>query len=144
MGDCETKLKVIHIRQGANNKLVIVAIEQGHIVTGRLSAFRSERTGTKYRIDNLPLYLGDMQMLYNPIYSDIVCNYYRSREDFATNETMQNICKTKRGFDCAPVLCAEFVIFPCDGLLSEWTYDDKPEKFDLEVGDILTSSDFVL
>lgn len=142
MFDKENIIKVLHIRQVNGVEFAIVAVEQGHIVTGRIAGLKSERTGTTYRIDGRPLYLGDLEMMYNPIYSDILCDYYRSHKDYATSESMQKICETKHGFTYGPVLFADIKLVPCSGLLSKWEYNDHPEKFDVEVGDTLIAIDF--
>lgn len=143
MGENKTKLKVLHLEQFQNENYAVVAIEQGKIESFTL--LKSDRTGTEYRITDRPLFLSDLEMLIYPQYPDILCNYYRSHKDFATNELMQKICKTKKGFDYAPILFAKITIVPFNDRYSDqnyllkWHYIDAPEKFDAEIGDTFTS-----
>ncbi len=144
MRDAVTKIKVLHLKKFQGENIAVVAIEQG--VLSDWNLFKSDRTGTQYRLTDYPVFLTDMQMLVNPQYPEILCDYYRSREDFATNEAMQQICKTKRGFNTAPILFAKIVIIPFTDRSNiaghrTWQYDDAPEKFDVEVGDTFTRFD---
>lgn len=142
MSDKETKIKVLHIQQWKDEHISVVAIEQGKLNDWTL--LTSDRTGTKYHLTGTPVFLSDLGMMIDPLYPNLVCDYYRAHKDFATNEQMQKICETKRGFSSGPILCAKATLIPFTDRFAEpghhtWSYTDVPEKYDVEVGDTLTS-----
>lgn len=143
MSDGETKIKILKLEKLKDENLAVIAIEQGKIQSWTL--LRSDRTSTTYHITERPLFLTDLEMLIYPSYPELLCDYYRSHKDFATNKQMQEICETKRGFSTAPILFAKITIAPFSerfvnpNLHFGWEYIDTPENFDVEVGDTFTS-----
>lgn len=139
MSSNEGKLKILHLFSSGKDKIAFVAIEQGKI--GADKVFQSARTGTKYHITSGPVYIGNVEVLIDPLYPKLICDYLRAHKDYATNKQMQQICETKRGFSYSPILFAKIGIVPFDGVIDAWNYIDAPERFDAEVGDILEGID---
>lgn len=140
MSNSETRLKVIQHKTGyMGGKIATVVIEQGRIAP--LTVFQSARTGTQYRLTSTPVYIGDAEVIGGLMDAEFLCNYYRAHKDFATNEEMQKICETKRGFTYGPIHFANIKPIPFRGELVGRNYVDEPEKYDLEVNDVLVSID---
>lgn len=138
MSDSKNKLEIIYVRWTGKNACAVVVAEQA---IQQWQVFRSSRTGTEYRITNRAIYLGDMELLLNPDYPKLLCDYYKSHKDFATNVKMQEICKNMRGFGHGPIRFAQIGISPVSEYTDMWNYVDAPEKMDIEVGDNLICID---
>lgn len=136
MSDIVSRLKVIKHKIGyMGGKISTVIIEEGCAKT--YYVYQSTRTGTQYRIESTPIYIGDAEVIGGIMDADFLCEYYRAHKDFATNEQMQKICETKRGFTYGPIHFANIKLVPFRGKLAGRNYVDEPEKYDIEVGDTL-------
>lgn len=139
MYSSETILKVIDHKAGAfGTKMAVVIIEKGNI--GPLSVFKCLRTGTEYHLTSTPIYYTDVEVIGGIADVELLCKCYREHPDFATNEKMQKICETKRGFTYGPIHFASIKPMPFRGELIGGNYVNEPERYDIEIGDTLVKA----
>ena len=135
----EVILQVIDHKAGCSGtNIAVVIIEKGNI--GPLAVFKSLRTGTEYRLTSTPTYFGDAEVIGGLADVELLCRHYRAHPEFASNEKMQKICETKRGFTYGPIRFASIKPMPFCGELIGRNYVDEPEKYDVRIGDTLVKA----